>query len=99
MSRRVRFLVVSSVLLGLTAGCRSTCGEPRSWFASNSRCEAPCRLAGNSQMMDGCYDAITGQPVPCSPPGTLVPGGVAPGGAIPRPDELPFPGAGDMIPA
>jgi hypothetical protein len=50
--------------------------------------------------MEGCYDAITGQPVPCPPATGGIPGGAYPlpptGGTLPN--ELPFPSPGDMIP-
>jgi hypothetical protein len=97
MSRRTSALLFGVALLGLSAGCRSSCGDRHSWFSSTSRPDVPCQLTSGGRVLDGCYDAITGQPVPCPPPGTLVPGG---GGALPpRPDELPVPGPADMIPA
>jgi hypothetical protein len=98
MSRRASTLLFGVALLGLSAGCRSSCGDRHSWFSSTNRPDAPCHLTSGGGAMGGCYDAITGQPVPC-PPGTLVPGGGVPGGTLPRPDELPFPGPADMIPA
>jgi hypothetical protein len=53
---------------------------------------------GSGKLADGCYDSITGQPVPCPPPTMLIPGGTYPG-VVPGDNELPFPGPADMIPA
>jgi hypothetical protein len=92
MSRRYSTLLLGSTLLFL-AGCRSTCWDRHSWFSSNGRSEAPCRLTSSGQLQEGCYDPVTGQPVPCPPATSVIPGGVTP-----RPDELPFPGPADMIP-
>ena len=50
-------------------------------------------------MTGGCYDAITGQPVPCPPPASGLPGGwEAPPAGGARPDELPFPAPSNLIP-
>ncbi|HEV3383276.1 MAG TPA: hypothetical protein VG097_00605 [Gemmata sp.] len=47
-------------------------------------------------MAEGCYDAVTGTPVPCPPAGsTMVIPGAYPSGPMPQqmapPNELPFP--------
>ena len=101
MSRRTSALILGAALLA--AGCRSTCGDRPGCFTANTRADAPCRLTGSGPPGEGCYDAITGQPVPCPPtmlvPGGTIPGGAIPGGPAPRADELPFPGPADMIPA
>ncbi len=49
----------------------------------------------------GCFDAVTGQPVPCPPEtGMVVPGGAPypiPGATGPRPDELHMPAPSDLL--
>ncbi len=97
MFRRPSALLLGTALVVSAAGCR-TCNNPHGWFSSNTSADVPCQLT--SRPMDGCYDAITGQPVPCSPPTTLIPGGTYPGTLPPgtRPDELPFPAPSDLIP-
>jgi hypothetical protein len=107
MSRFPCALLLGAALLTAAAGCRTNCGsscnDRHSWFTSNSRSNVPCQLVGNGKLLDGCYDPISGQPVPCPPPTTVIPGGSYPGGSypgvLPRADELPFPGPADMIPA
>lgn len=98
-------MLLGAALLLASAGCRSTCSSNRpagcgggnGWFSSNTSKDVPCTLAGASGRMpaEGCYDAITGQPVPCPPSAGGFPGGAiplpAPGGGGRRPDELPFP--------
>jgi hypothetical protein len=102
MSRRPFGLFLGIALLAAASGCRtncgSSCGDRHSWFSSNTRSGSPCQLVGSGKLLDGCYDPVTGQPVPCPPPTTLIPGGTYPG-TLPRADELPFPGPADMIPA
>jgi hypothetical protein len=102
MVRRSSALVLGAALLVSAAGCR-TCGD-RGWFSSHAAPPGgpPCALAGSgAQPLEGCYDAITGQPVPCPPATGVIPGGSyplpAPGGAG-LPNELPFPSPSDMIP-
>ena len=107
MFRRSSALILGAALLAASTGCRSTCNSNsgcssgHGWFTSNSRTGAPCQLTSNGKLMDGCFDPISGQPVPCPPPGS---GGVIPGGTFPppmttptRPDELPYPSPSDMI--
>ena len=94
-----RSLMVAAALLAAQTGCRSRCSDPHpGLFTSNTKGGAPCQLAGRDS---GCFDAMTGQPVPC-PPQTGMPGGtypqtgpVVPGG--PRPDDLHMPSPNDMI--
>jgi hypothetical protein len=90
-------LLIGAALLSSSAGCRS-CNHP--WFtASNTRGPAPCQLVGSGKpLAEGCYDAITGQPVPCPPANTLIPGGGYPGAPTSPPNELPYPSPTDMIP-
>ena len=95
MLRRLLVIAAAVALVGLQSGCRSQCGDRRpGWFTSNSKCETPGQTVGRN---GGCFDAATGQPVPC-PPTTVIPGGsfpsVVPG---PRPDELHMPSPTDMI--
>jgi hypothetical protein len=102
MSRLLSVLLLGVALLMSAVGCRQNCcGSNSCPVSSNTHYDAPCQLTGNGKMMDGCYDAITGRPVPCPPPSTMV----LPGGAYPTPtptpmsppNELPFPAPSDMI--
>jgi hypothetical protein len=97
MYRRVLPLLLGALLLTASAGCRSSCGTRPGWFTSNSRNDAPCHLTGN--VTEGCFDPVTGRPVPCPPAGSgiVIPGGTAAPGMAPRPDELPYPSPGDLI--
>jgi hypothetical protein len=95
MSCRSTVLFAVAAIACTLSGCRN-CGDRFSWFTSNHRKEAPCQLMGSSGMKEGCYDAITGQPIPCPPEASIVPGGGIPG-IPPRANELPFPGPADMI--
>lgn len=111
MFRRSSLLILGAALIAGSTGCRSTCNSNSNsgcntghgWFSSNSRnAGAPCQLTSNGRMMEGCFDPISGQPIPCPPAGSGViiqPGGAfpSPGAAPARPDELPFPGPSDMI--
>ena len=99
MSRRVTVLLLGAALLTASAGCRSSCGSAPGWFTSHTRGEAPCQLTGAGNVTGGCFDPVTGRPVPCPPADStiLIPGGTAPPGVAPRPDELPYPSPGDMI--
>ena len=90
MSRRPYTLFLGAALLVSAAGCRSSCGDRHSWFTSNTHAGAPCQLVGSGKLLAGCSDPITGQPVPCGPPTTLIPGGSYPG-VMPGDNELPFP--------
>jgi hypothetical protein len=107
MYRRTSALVFGAALLAASGGCRFNCGERQGWFTSNSRGGPPCHLTSNGNATEGCFDPVTGRPVPCPPVGstTVIPGGsVIPGGTYPtvpgvapRPDELPYPSPSDMI--
>lgn len=99
MSRRVSALVLTATLLAAAAGCRSSCGTRPGWFTAHSRGGPPCHLTGGGAVTEGCFDPVTGQPVPCPPAAStiLLPGGTAQPGVAPGPDELPFPSPGDMI--
>ena len=101
MFRRATSLLLLGTALGaLGTGCRSSCGSGHSWFTSNVRSEPPCQLTSNGKLMEGCFDPVTGRPIPCPPTDStiLIPGGTVPPGPAPRPDELPYPAPGDMIP-
>lgn len=100
---RLSSYLVAGVVAVVVAGCwHPHCNEPSAVGVSNSNgnssCQ-PCRLIGNGKpIAEGCYDAVTGQPVPCPPVGStmVVPGGGYPGApnipTAPGPDVLPFPG-------
>jgi hypothetical protein len=98
-------VVLGVVVLASAGGCRNLFGE-RGCLTSSGSGSALYRLVGGGQpLAEGCYDAVTGQPVPCPPSALLVPGGpyplpsgVVPGPGGSRPDELPFPAPSDMIP-
>lgn len=100
MFRRATTLFLGITLLSAATGCRTSCGNGHGWFTSNSRGEPPCQLTSNGKLMEGCFDPITGRPVPCPPADSaiLIPGGTVQPGLAPRPDELPYPSPGDMIP-
>ena len=103
MSRRLSAFALMAGLVAAQAGCQSQCGQRHGLFSSRARSEAPCQTVGRNT---GCFDAATGQPVPCPSgvPATTVPGGgypypsinPAPGGLMPRPDELHMPN--ELIP-
>jgi len=99
MSRRVNVLLLGVALLTASAGCRSSCGSRPGWFTSHTRGDAPCHLTGAGNPTEGCFDPVTGRPIPCPPADStiLMPGGTAPPDFAPRPDELPYPSPGDMI--
>lgn len=92
-------IVLSAALLAVSAGCRAPCGSGTGCFTSNSR-DPSGHLMSNGKIMEGCFDPVTGRPIPCQPDtGTiLIPGGTAQPGMAPRPDELPYPSPGEMIP-
>jgi hypothetical protein len=104
MFRRTSALALGVALLAAATGCRSSCNNcnnSHGWFTSNARQDVPCQLVSNGKAMDGCFDAVTGVPVPCPPPGaTVLPGGGYPYSPPPvtRPDELPYPSPSDLIP-
>jgi hypothetical protein len=95
--------LAAGFLTVVLAGCwHPHCNEAPAVGAANSygnsSCQ-PCKLVGNAKpIAEGCYDAITGQPVPCPPmSGAMGVPGVYPGlPAVPPPppgaDVLPFPG-------
>lgn len=100
MFRRLSSLFILAALLALSTGCRSTCNGSRGWFSSNSNSQAPCHLTGNSNGMEGCFDPVSGRPIPCPPmdSSVVIPGGTPSPGFAPRSDELPYPAPSDMIP-
>ena len=99
MFRRLSAFALAAGLLAAQFGCHTHCGRPGGLFSSSSR-NAPCQLTGKNT---GCFDAATGQPVPCPPgvPATVVPGGSYPPISVgpPRPDELHMPSPTDLIPS
>ena len=96
MSRRA-ILIFGALFLALSTGCRSSCSSRPGWFTAHTQGSAPCHLTSNAT--EGCFDPVTGQPLPCPPDSSiLIPGGTAPPAVAPRPDELPYPSPGDMIP-
>jgi hypothetical protein len=108
MYRRSLILTIG-VALAISAGCCQPCGSRTGWFTSNSNCNTsnqPYKLVGNTKPMgEGCYDAVTGVPVPCPPPGNamVIPGGGYPVGPMPQPmvqpsNELPYPNPNNLIP-
>ena len=102
MFRRLSVIVV--VVLATQAGCRSRCDSRPSCLSSHTRGPAPCQTVGRNT---GCFEAATGQPVPCPEgAGMVVPGGVMPAipgpafpGVGPRPDELHMPNPSTLIPS
>ncbi len=105
MYRRLFALALAAGVLAAPTGCRTSCGDRPGLCTSRARSEATGQTVGQGC---GCFDAVTGQPVPCPPeaPGTLlpggspypIPGGLPPGAQPPRFDELPMPGPADRIP-
>src|ERR1700728_1671342 len=99
-----RSILTIGVVMAISAGCcHPPCGDRPGWFTSNSNCNTsnqPYRLVGNPKpLSEGCYDAVTGAPVPCPPPNSasVIPGGY-PVGPMPQPmmpapppNELPYP--------
>jgi hypothetical protein len=87
-----------------TTGCRTNCGS----LASHARQPAPCTLVGSGgrPVTEGCFDAVTGAPIPCPPSAGVMPGGGYPVLPGPAPgfnpgapaNELPFPAPSDLIP-
>lgn len=108
MSSRLFACALIAGSLVAQPGCRSRCDSRSGLLSGNSRSPAPCQTVGRTAGT-GCFDAATGQPVPCPPEavGAPVPGGGSfpyppvgplPGGSpVPRPDELHMPGPADMI--
>ncbi|VTT99983.1 unnamed protein product [Gemmataceae bacterium] len=109
-SRHLSALLVGVLSVSATSCRHNNCASRSGTLTSNQpqqRGEPPCMLTSGSgaRLSEGCYDAITGQPVPC-PPSNSPPGGMVlpaptyppPAGVAPRPDELPFPAPSDNIP-
>jgi|GEM_PF-1986371 len=105
MFRRLSAFGVAAILGAAQFGCHS-CGDRPGWFTSHRRASAPCQTVGRT---GGCFDAATGQPVPCPPevpvgpemvPGApgipFPPPGMIPNG-IPPMSELPMPAPSDRI--
>ena len=95
MLRSSSALLLGTALLVSAVGCRHNCTS-NGWSANST--EVPCQLTGNGKMMDGCFDPISGRPMPCPPSTMPIPSGGYPGAPGTRPDELPFPAPSDMIP-
>lgn len=96
MYRWSSILTIGTVL-AIGPGCR--CWDSSgSCSGSNGNCSSQqYKLVGNTKFpAEGCYDAITGVPVPCPPAGStmVIPGGY-PTGPVPQPmtppNELPYP--------
>ncbi|QJW97878.1 hypothetical protein FTUN_5458 [Frigoriglobus tundricola] len=89
-----------ALLVGLVAtqtGCHTRCDQRPAVVSSGPRTGTPCQPVGRS---GGCFDAATGQPVPCPPdvPTSTGPGApysyppIGPMPSVgPRPVELPMP--------
>lgn len=103
MSSRASAAALAGFLIAMQTGCASRCGDRPGLFTSRTK-DVNCQTVGQH---GGCYDAVTGQPVPCPPAGAgtvipgggnpyPIPGGVLPGGTYP-PNELHMPGPSDMI--
>jgi hypothetical protein len=95
MYRRSSILLIGAIL-AISSGCR--CWDSSCRTTSNANCNQPYRLVGNAKpISEGCYDAVTGVPCPCPPPGSgmVIPGGGYPAGPMPQPmappNELPYP--------
>lgn len=97
-----RLSIIAVVLLATQSGCRSRCDGHRGFFSSHTNGPAPCQTVGRNS---GCFDAATGQPVPCpSGIGTVMPNGSGPmpAPAFPNvgpPTELPMPNPSSLIPS
>lgn len=99
MPPRAFAFLAGLALLAVGPGCRSSCGDRCSdrpfALTSKGKSGPDCRLVGSGGrpgLTEGCFDAVTGQPVPCPPMTGVLPGGTAPPPGAPRTDELlPFP--------
>ena len=106
MYRQLSILTIG-VVLAISAGCRS-CGDGHAMttsYPNGNGSNAPCRLVGSGKpLTEGCYDAVTGVPVPCPPQGStmVIPGGYPigqpPQQMQPPANELPFPTPTELIP-
>ncbi|MBA2226224.1 hypothetical protein [Thermogemmata fonticola] len=106
MVRGSQLACISVILLSLGAGCRlcerDRCDSRPGWFSSRLRSPQAGQLMSQGRLSEGCYDAVTGQPVPCPPmPSTpaLPTGSTPPPPTAPPPsgEELPWPGSGEHI--
>lgn len=96
-----------ALLVGLAAtqtGCHTRCDQRPAVVSSGPRTSTPCQPVGRN---GGCFDAVTGQPIPCPPdvPTNVVPGApysyppIGPMPSVgPRPVELPMPAPTENIP-
>ncbi|MBA4063407.1 MAG: hypothetical protein C0501_06780 [Isosphaera sp.] len=99
MPPRPSAFLLAAALLAAAAGCRHKCGDrcdDRPFgLTSGTRAGPDCRLVGSGGRApaEGCFDAVTGRPVPCPPVGPLPPAGAypLPGGQTDPADVLPFP--------
>ena len=104
MYRGATYLVIGLLVTG-SAGCcwRPHCCESSGWTTSNSNgsiANQPYRLMGNTKpISEGCYDAVTGAPVPCPPPNStmVIPGGY-PVGPMPQPMQPPLAPSPNVLP-
>jgi hypothetical protein len=96
MSPRLSAFALAAGLIAAQLGCNS-CGDRPGWCTSRARTQSAAVPVGRSS---GCFDAVTGQPVPCPPeaPGAFAPSPYPiPGAPGQRFDELPMPSPADMI--
>jgi hypothetical protein len=99
MDRRFILINLMTVSVATLGGCASwRCGD-RTGGLILRRSEVPCQTAGQRT---GCFDAVTGEPIPCPPdvPTSVVPGSGRPIPAPPpsRLDELHMPAPSGLIP-
>jgi hypothetical protein len=103
---RLVFGMLLGVLLISGSGCRSKCGSRQALAPApgptpcSSMSGVPYTLTGGGRMQEGCFDPVTGQPVPCPPPTTVIPGGTYPPpmGSVSPPNELPYPSPSTIPP-
>jgi hypothetical protein len=105
MGRLHRLLLWGLVTAIVASGCRlcqrDGCDTRPGLFSSRLRSTPPAQLTSQQPLREGCYDAVTGQPIPCPP--TVSP--PLPAGSTPAPplaappsnEELPPPGASEHI--
>jgi hypothetical protein len=113
MSRRLFAVAFVAGLIAAQFGChtcdRSASSASCAACSSRTRANAPYQTAAGQGavgqpvgLTGGCFDAVTGQPVPCPPdvPGSPypIPGGSLPAGPAPRGVELPMPLPSEQIP-
>lgn len=87
MFRRLSAFAIAAFLGAAQFGCHS-CGDRPGWFTAHRRSCAPCQTVGRT---GGCFDAATGQPMPCPPDVSVGPdmGPGAPGVPFPPPGAIP----------